>query len=423
MGTFIDREWRSRFAGGFSRPENRGGTYAAYLPDPLVGRPFTFDAPVAADIADAERHINRLDIEAIALGDTESLARLLLRAESVASSKIEGLTVSAQRLLRADVARSAGEAPNDPTALDVLHNVDAMSHAMSEDGIEISVERLREFHRRLLASTTMGAGAGRLRTEQNWIGGTSFNPFGAAFVPPPSEAVPALLEDLCLFCNDDALPAVAQAAIAHAQFETIHPFVDGNGRTGRALIHMIFKRRGLMTRTLPPVSLILATHARDYTAALQATRFEGPPTSPPAMEATNRWVALFAWACSRAVADAQAFERRVAALQAAWRERVGPVRADASILALIHRLSSMPLVTARSVERALGISFQAANTAIARLETAGILTKTRVGRRNRAFEARELVDAYTDFERRVATIDGDTRVSDPARNVPKRPAR
>jgi hypothetical protein len=123
------------------------------------------------------------------------------------------------------------------------------------------------------------------------------------------------------------------------------------------------------------------------------------------------------------VADARAFERQVAALQAAWRERVGPVRADASILALIHRLSSMPLVTARSVERALGISFQAANTAIGRLETAGILTKTRVGRRNRAFEARELVDAYTDFERRVATIDGDTRVSDPARNVPKRPAR
>ena len=107
-------------------------------------------------------------------------------------------------------------------------------------------------HERLLAGTRLERYAGRLRAVQNWIGGSSFNPCSAAFVPPPPEHVRALMADLCEFCNQDTLPAVAQAAMAHAQFETIHPFVDGNGRTGRALIHVILRRRGLAPRLVPP---------------------------------------------------------------------------------------------------------------------------------------------------------------------------
>ncbi len=423
MGQFIDREWQPRFASGFSRLQDRQGSYRAYLPDRLTGRRFSFDAPVAADIADAERAISRLDMQAKALGDTEALARILLRAESVASSRIEGLTVSAQRLLRADVARSAGDAPTDATAVEVLANVDAMAYAMEDGELEITLERILEFHRRLLAPTRLEAVAGQLRKEQNWIGGTSFNPFGAAFVPPPPEKVEALLGDLCSFCNDDLLPTVAQAAIAHAQFETIHPFVDGNGRTGRALVHMVLKRRALITRTLPPVSLILATRAQDYVAALQATRFEGLPDSPLAAQSTNEWVDLFAGACSRAVADAETFEQRVTKLQADWRARLVHMRSDASVFGLIDRLPSTPIVTGRSVEKALGISFQAANNALGELEKTRILTRTRIGRRNRAFEAREIVDAFTDLERQMASIDGDTKVSDPVRDVPQTPAR
>jgi len=122
---------------------------------------------------------------------------------------------------------------------------------------------LLDFHQRLLAGTRLDAHAGAIRQEQNWIGGSSYNPCSAAFVPPPPEYVPDLLDDLCQFCNSDDIPAVAQAAIAHAQFDTIHPFVDGNGRTGRALIHLVLRRRGLATRVLPPVSLVLATWADD----------------------------------------------------------------------------------------------------------------------------------------------------------------
>jgi Fic family protein len=378
---------------------------------------------VAADVADAERNIARLDLEARALRDSEALARLLLRAESVASSRIEGLTISAQRLLRADVARSEGDVPTDVTAVEVLANVDAMAYAVEGGAGEISVERILEVHRRLMAPTPLATVAGRVRTEQNWIGSSSFNPFSAAFVPPPPEEVPALLDDLCKFCNDASLPAVAQAAIAHAQFETIHPFADGNGRTGRALVHMVLKRRSLITRTVAPVSLILATRAQDYVAALQATRFEGPPTSAEAIRSTNEWVDLFAAACSQAVMYAETFERRVTQLQSSWRERLAHMRSDASALGLIDRFRSMPIVTARGVEQALGISFQSANNALGQLQAAGILTKTRAGRRNRAFEARELVDAFTDLERQIASPRDDTKASDTLRDVPRTPER
>lgn len=423
MGIFTDREWEPRFAGGLSRRHNRHGTYRAYIPEPLTGQAFTFDADVAADVADAERAIARLDFEATALANSEALARVLLRAESAASSRIEGLTVSAQRLLRAGVARDEGDPPADPTAIEVLANVDAMAYAVGGPQAEITVGRILEFHRLLLAPTRLEPDAGKIRSVQNWIGGTSYNPFGAAFVPPPPENVQSLLDDLCEFCNGDSLPAVAQAAIAHAQFETIHPFVDGNGRTGRALVHMILKRRKLATRTLPPVSLILATRAQDYVAALQATRYEGPPDSPQATRSTNEWVALFSAACTRAVDDAETFQRRADALRGEWRARLGQLRSDASALALLDRLPATPIVTAHSVAQSLDVSFKTANDAITALLSAGVLMKTRGGLRNRAFEARELVDAFTDLERQMASVDGDTRVSEPVRGAPPTPSR
>jgi Fic family protein len=109
-------------------------------------------------------------------------------------------------------------------------------------------------HYRVQDAFPLAVPVGHIRAAQNWIGGSSYNPCSAAFVPPPPELVHDLLDDLCHFCNDDSLPAVAQAAMAHAQFETIHPFVDGNGRTGRALVHFVLRTRGLATRVLPPIS-------------------------------------------------------------------------------------------------------------------------------------------------------------------------
>lgn len=380
------------------------------------------DGDVAADVADAENAIARLNIHARALVDTEALARLLLRAESVASSRIEGLEIGARRLLRADAARELGEAPTDVTAVEVLGNIDAMTFGTQAigEGDPITVDILLEVHRRLLAATHLGEHAGNVRTIQNWIGSSGYNPCSATFVPPPPESVESLLSDLCAFCNNDQLPAVAQAAIAHAQFETIHPFVDGNGRVGRALIHLVLRRRGLAPRALPPISLILATRASDYIDGLIATRYEGPSDGKAAHDGLNLWVGRFASAARRSVLDATTFEGRVDELEESWRERLGAVRRGSATDILLQKLPALPILTVNSAAALIGRSFLATNQAIDRLAKENILTSIRAGRRNRAFEAPELISAFTDFERGLASPTGDTRVAPPTRRVPHR---
>jgi Fic family protein len=420
MSRVIRRRWISSHDGP-SRKDNRGCEYDVYVPDMLVGRNFMIDGEVAADIADAEASIARLNIEAISLVDTEALARVLLRAESVASSRIEGLEIGARRLLRAEAARVLGDDSSDVTAVEVLGNIDAMVYGINAvgSGDLVTVEILLEIHRRLLSGTKVEEYGGRFREQQNWIGGSAYNPCSAAFVPPPPELVEGLIDDLVNFVNEDSLPAVAQAAIAHAQFETIHPFVDGNGRTGRALVHLILRRRGVAPRILPPVSLVLATWAQDYIDGLTASRYRGPATSKVASEGTNLWIGRFAIACERAVDDAMSFEQQARTIQASWRERLGRVRARSAVDLLLGVLVGAPVVTVTSAAEMAGRSFIQTNEAIQRLVDAGILNQITVGRRNRAFEAPEIIAAFSALERQLASPEGDTRTSEPARKVPR----
>lgn len=422
MARVLRRRWLSDVGAGLPRRDRGSCEYEAYLPDPLSDRRFTFDGDVAADVTDAETAIARLDAEAGALIDTEALARLLLRAEAVASSKIEGLEVGARRLLRAQAARELGEAPADVTAAEVLGNIDAMVFALEAigPGGDITLDLLLEVHRRLLAGTRVEEHGGRIRNEQNWIGGSSYNPCSATFVPPPPEYVDELMEDLCSFSNDDSLPAVAQAAIAHAQFETIHPFIDGNGRTGRALIHLVLRRRGLASRVLPPVSLILATWSRDYIQGLEASRYRGIATTREAREGLNVWVGLFSAACRRAVEDAHSFEERSREIQGEWREKLGRVRANSATDLLLRALPGAPIITVKGAAELMRRSVQAANEAVARLVDGKVLAQVNVGSRNRAFEARDIIAAFSDLERKLASPAGDTRVSRPSRRAPRR---
>lgn len=423
MARVVRRRWITDASAGLARRDRQSCDYEAYVPDLLTGRRLLLTGDATADIADAERAIAVLDVHASALVDTEALARILLRAECVASSRIEGLEVGARRLLRAEAALSLGEEPFDVTATEVLGNIDAMASAVKgiAPGEPIALGHLLAFHRRLLAGTRLAAYAGSIRSEQNWIGGSSYNPCSAAFVPPPPELVRGLLEDLCRFSNDDSLPAVAQAAIAHAQFETIHPFVDGNGRTGRALVHFVLRRRGLATRVLPPISLVLATWANDYIIGLQATRYRGPASSTAAREGMNTWIGRFAAACQRAVADATSFEERAQLLQVEWRAKLGPIRAKSATDRLLRALPGAPIVTVSSAAALIGRTFKPANDAVTRLSEAGILRQVNVGRRNRAFEAIDVIEAFTALERQLASPGGDTRTSDPSRRVPRRP--
>jgi len=419
MSYLVDEYWMSD-GSGVTRRDRQGCAYRAYVPDPLMGRDFVFAGDVAADIADAEAAVIRLNSQASALVSTEVVARLLLRAEAVASSKIEGLHANARRLLRVEAAREFDVAGRrDVTAEEVLGNVDAMSEALAaaESEETITVDTILRIHAALLANTPLEQHGGTVRIEQNWVGGSAYNPCSAAFVPPPPALVRGLLADLAEFCNTDSLPAVAQAAVAHAQFETIHPFIDGNGRAGRALIHLILRRRGIAPHVVPPISLILATLATDYVAGLTAFRYVGEPESPEAADGLNRWVALFAGCCTRAVSDAMIYEERIREIQRRWRDKVGTVRRNSTLDLLLEILPGTPVITVTGAARMLGRSFRAASGAVDELVQAGVLEQVNVGRRNRAFEARDVLDAFTDLERRLASPRGDTRAAPPVRPV------
>lgn len=422
MASLEERHWRSNLSGP-TRRDRRPGRYSVYLPDPLVGRRFVLDGEVAAEVAGAEADLARLDQAAPSPSGTPGPARLLLCAEAVGSSRIEGLVIGARRLLRAAAAQRAGAAFRDATAVEVLGNIAALGWGVAAvaPGGAIGTDTLLEAHRRLAEGTPLEEHGGSLRRAQNWIGGSHYNPCSADFVPPPPDLVPGLVEDLCEFAGGDHLPALAQAAIAHAQFETIHPFVDGNGRTGRVLIHQILRRRGYAQRFLPPISLILATHGDAYIRGLTGTRYSGPPDSEAAHRGTNDWIEFFAAACRRAVQEARGFEARIHGLVDSWRSRLGPVRRDSAVLGLIEVLPAVPVLTVASAASLLGRSFQATGSAVERLVAAGILTQVRAGRRNRAFEAPELIEAFTGLERQLASPAGDTRREPPSRPVPARP--
>src|SRR5471032_2183123 len=208
---------------GLRTRDRASGPYRAYVPDLLASRMIGLEEATANDVEQAARAIAGFDAAAITLTNTDALARLLLRAESVASSHMEGLHISAQRLLRADAEQGAGHNPNDDTARAVLGNIAAMQRAITLDG-PLSIDQIRAIHADLLRGSRYQKWGGVIRTTQNWIGGSAYNPLAAVFVPPPQDVVGELLHDLCVFANRTDLPALVQAAIVHAQFETIHTF-------------------------------------------------------------------------------------------------------------------------------------------------------------------------------------------------------
>jgi Fic family protein len=418
----LERRTWAGTATAATRAARRPCRYEVYLPDRLTGRPLRMAGDQAADVSDVERQLAQLNAAHPGLVNLEALARLLLRAEAVASSFIEGLRINVRRLAKEDLAGRSGLGSIDDTARAVLGNVAALESALTvaDAGRDVTVQDVRDLHARLLAGTRDEAWGGRLREEQNWVGGTGLTPCTAEFVPPPPELVPELLQDLCAYLSGDEHPALVQAALAHAQFETIHPFADGNGRTGRALIHLVLRRRGLTPHFVPPISLVLATHADAYVAGLTAYRYTGDPETAAAQAGTAAWLDRFIADVATACADARRFTGELDELEASWRERVGPVRANSTVDLLLRALPSMPVLTVNTAAERLGRSVPRTNEAVARLATAGVLEQTTLGRRNRGFEVPDLVGAITGFERALASPAGDTRRASPARPVPSR---
>ena len=389
-GTLVRRTWEydpARYAPPRFR---RACQYESFIPDELTAFDAQFSADLTGVVSDAETGVHRLN--AHALPALAPLARLLLRTESIASSKVEGMQVNARDLARAEARLETGGKAGS-TAAEILANIDAMELAIhrAAGSSAVTVPDLVNIHAALMASASNQHVSGLVRTEQNWIGGNNYNPCGASFVGPPPQEVARLLDDLCHAINDDALPPVIQAGLVHAQFEAIHPFLDGNGRTGRALIHVVLRRRGLTQLYVPPISVVLASDKGSYIAGL----------NDYAKGDVEAWLTAFAAATAQSASLASRYLVQVQALQDHWRAMLRTAanpRADSVAWAIIDVMPAHPMISVPVAVAATGRTKAVVNDALVQLEAAGVATRASQGNRNRIWEAAGLLDLLADLE-------------------------
>jgi Fic family protein len=431
MARYVEAQWSMSWDAP-SKRDRRGGTYRAYLPDPLHSRSWSFAEDIAELAADVESQVRELSHrqDAHAL---EGLARFLLRSEAIASSRIEGLQVSPQQVALAELA-AAGEEGGvkgfSNTARLVANNVAALRLAVTElvTAPTLTLDGILTLHRALLPDERHHG----FRTVQNWVGGGDWHPLDAEFVPPPPDHVPELIDDLVHYMNSATHGPLVQAALVHAQFETIHPFTDGNGRVGRALIHTVLTRRGLTRTAVLPISLVLLTRSDTYVAGLTSYRYVGEPDSPEAVAGVAEWLRVFLTAANTATEQATRFAEELTTLRDEWRQRHhayrlsqgmrGTPRADSAVARLLDLLPAVPLVTARTLQKLLSISHPAARQALEELHAAGILSAKQVERGTTGYLARDVFNLLTITERRLASTRWDTRERPPRRPVPARPS-
>ena len=415
--------WAPRFEGP-TRADRMGGWYHPYSPDLLAGWDPMIPGSLAASVNQAEEAVRELNTPAHRRPGLGGLGRFLLRAESVGSSAIEGLRVGPRRLLAAEEQLARGLPGSDSVAAEVLGNIDAMRQATEVAARQqpITLDGLLKVHKLLMDRSPNPELGGVLREEQGWIGGGSFNPCNAAYVPPPPDRVPELMHDLVAYVNTDYHTPLTQAAVAHAQFETIHPFGDGNGRAGRALIHIVLQRRGLAPQFVPPISLILSTWSDSYIEGLASFRHEGPPDGAQRDDAFQPWLGLFAAATRRACDDALRYSDRIDQLTDEWNRKLGRYRRGSALDLLVEVLPGVPLLTPNRAAQLIGRSPVATRAAITQLLEAGVLRLRRSSSpRNRFLEAPSVIHLLTSLERSLATPAGNTLQESPVRPVPDRP--
>ena len=362
----------------------QGRRVLAFVPALLAERELPLSASTLTSLATAAAQVG---VGAASMPDDhEPLARLLLRAEGVASSYLEGVAAPLVDVVLAESPSATG----DPAAW-VAANLAAVDAAVSEaHDAELSVALLCHWHELLMTGSPLPARyVGTLRAEQGWIGGSS--PVDAALVTPPPDRLEPLMADLCRYANRDDVDPVAQAAVAHAQFEVIHPFADGNGRIGRVLVSWLLTRR-LSLVTPPPVSIRMAADRDGYLSGL--TLFRLGQHEP--------WIRWFADAVTGAGRAQQALVAQVAELQAEWHRRLGSVpgravRRDALVWQVLRLLPRHLVLDADLVATALDRSPRAARQGLQQLVEAGVLAEHRAaapgrpGRPARLFVAPELL--------------------------------
>lgn len=364
-------------------------TYRAFVPDRISALQPAVDFDTAQVIEAATRSIEALN-DSDTVGGLEAVGPLLLRSEAIASSRIEGFDLSQRNLARALVDPRAARG----TARVVADNVRAMEAAidLGASARALDLPSVLTIHEALMADAPSRIGPGRLRHEQNWIGGRLQSPRDARFIPPPEELVEDLMSDLVAFLARSDLPAVAQAAIAHAQFETIHPFLDGNGRVGRCLIHVILRRRGIVTAFVPPISIALAARPALYVDGLTTYRDGG----------IGPWCASFAEATERAAVMSTRLATDIGELLESWRERAGRPRRGSAAARILVALPAFPIVSAGTARDAIGLRHQRALEGLKVLADHHVIRQISSGRYDRQYAADELLELIEAFEDRLS---------------------
>ena len=357
------------------------GSYSAFVPDPLPPA-LEWTPRLIRVLSDADRLIGRLAGEGGRLANPHLLLRPFVRREAVLSSRIEGTQATLGELLASEAGAVVDRSPED--LREVGNYVAALEHGIARlREIPLCVRLVRELHEKLMEGARgQNAAPGRFRTTQNWIGKPGSTPQTATFVPPPPGEVEGCLGAWERFLHSSELPPLATIALAHYQFEAIHPFLDGNGRVGRLLVPLFLVEREILPTPLLYLSAFFEASRRDYYEGLRAVSERG---------AWQEWLEYFLEGTSRMSADAISRTTRIHDLLAGWRGKLAGESTNTP-LKLIEMLAANPFLTITSAAERLGVAFTTVQRGIERLERNGIVRPTKDSKRGRVYCARELLE-------------------------------
>lgn len=382
-----------------SKPQpNRAGSYqrqvaghSAFIPSALPPKPpIALGPDLQRLLSNADRALGRLDGAIQILPDPDFFVLMYVRKEAVLSSQIEGTQSSLEDVLAAEAKVLDPERPKDVD--EVLNYIAAMRLGLRLlRTLPISSRLIRRIHGRLMLRVRGGSRApGEFRTIQNWIGPHGVGLEEATFVPPPPRAIPDAMSDLETFLNtEDELPVLVKIGLAHSQFETIHPFLDGNGRLGRLLISFLLCERGVLSEPVLYLSHYFRSRRSEYYERLQAVRDKGD---------WEGWLGFFLTGVAQVAGEATVTTRRIVTLRERHRElileRFG--RTAGTALRVLEKLYSRPITTVRNIQVITGTSFQAANGLVARMLEHRILVEYTGQERYRKFQYREYVRIFAE---------------------------
>ena len=375
-------EQRSTASGRYVRQPTG---YRAFIPEPLPPtEPIVFDSDLLQLLSDADRALGRLDGVATVLPNPDLFVAMYVRHEAVLSSQIEGTQSTLEDVLQYEAHPRGRRGPKDVE--EVVNYVRAMNHGLRRlDTLPLSLRLLREVHQELLQGVRgEHRSPGEFRSTQNWIGPEGCSLVQAEFVPPPPDEMSRALGDLENFLHRRGdLPALAHCAYAHAQFETIHPFLDGNGRVGRLLVTLLLCERVILQRPLLYLSVYLKAHRAQYYDRLQAIRHDGD---------WEGWLRFFLRGVAEVSRSAAETARAILRLREDHRAAVS---SQATASKLLDLLFDRPIISVRLAEATLDCSYTTAANAISRLQDKGFLEETTGQKRNRLFRYGPYLDLFS----------------------------